>query len=115
MELEGYEPIRKTISISKSDESKPIYETLKKLPLGNLELTLSQNATVYIDDKRVREAVADVPFTLSLRAGVYTLRFENKAYNINNMKKFSIQKDVIKRERIFLEIPSRARSTSSGK
>ena len=90
--LTGYEDGSEEIVLKKR-ESK-IHKTLQKIPMGTLELTLTRNAVVYLQDKVVGEAEANKKFDLPLKGGTqYTLRFVNKILGIDTKRTFRVEVD----------------------
>jgi hypothetical protein len=81
-----------------------MYRTLKKIPMGTLELTLNRNAKVFIGNKLVKEASANEKVEIPLRAGQkYDVRFVNEIFNIDTTRQFAIEADSILRQTIILD------------
>jgi hypothetical protein len=106
LRLPGYEDVNSVISIN--EQSEDFYRTLVKIPQGILELTLSQNATIYVNGIALKqEAKAGVPIRLSLRADTpHVLRFENRALKLNLEKQYTLRTNEYLKDRPALVRPA---------
>ena len=104
LKRDGYEVISERIHLVKKQAK--LYKTLKRIPMGELRLTLTRNADVYVDGKAIYEAEANKTFRLPLRAGQkYTLRFVNEILGIDVTRELAVEVDTVQRETIRLENP----------
>lgn len=102
LELEGHETRKKNIYISRKVHRERLH--LVAIPLGKLSLTLTANATVFVNNKKHLEAFSGKTFDISLRSGRrYVLRFLNEALGVDLKKKYFIKKDVVISEKITLQ------------
>lgn len=102
LRLSEYEDVNEQVQPSSGKNA--FYKTLKKIPLGRLELSLSQNAVVFVDDVRQpAEALRGVPYVLQLRAGkTYKLRFENNLLGLVTTKEYTVREAEVLRDRVRL-------------
>jgi hypothetical protein len=104
LKLDGYESISENLVVK--DRKKKLFKSLKKVPMGALELTLNRNAKVYVNGDFVKEVRALEKLNLPLRAGIrYRVRFVNEIFGIDTTKEFFIEENQITRRTVELEEP----------
>lgn len=102
LRLDGYESVSQNV-VLKEKQTK-LFQTLRKIPTGTLEIVLNRNANVYIEGNLVREVRAGEKVEIPLRARQkHNLRFVNPILGIDVQKEFFIEEDVVKREVMSLE------------
>lgn len=107
IKLNGYESISENVFIKQNSER--MFRTLKKMPMGQLELTVNRNAKLYINDQFIGEASPNQVFAIPLRANQkHRIRFKNEIYGIDTVKEFPIEEGIILRRSILLdEVPQK--------
>lgn len=85
MRNEGYENINENVFI-RNRENK-LFKSMKKIPMGEVELVLSRNAEVSLDGEIVGEAMANQSFVVKMKAGVrHRLRFKNDIFGVDTFE-----------------------------
>ncbi len=101
LQLEGYEDFKTNYVFKNSKGS--IKKSLKKVPMGILQLTVNGNAELYINDTFVNDLSPGKKFEKNLRAGQrYKLRFVNKPFKIDVGCTVTIQADRVEKKIIRL-------------
>lgn len=102
LRLDGYQPVLKALAFK--NRNIRVYETLSPILTGTIQLTLSHNATVFVESRQIAEAKALQPLKLKLRSGrSYKVYFENKALGIEAYKEYFIRNGTIIKSRINLD------------
>jgi hypothetical protein len=99
--LEGYEDVEENIVFR--ERKGRLARSLKKVPMGSVELTVDQNAQLFIDGLASGEVTAGTPLQKSLRSGrTHKLRFINKVFKLDETCSVSVQTDKVERRIIKL-------------
>lgn len=86
----AFETVSENIFI-RNRENK-IFKSLKKIPMGELELVLSRNAEVSLDGEVVGEAMANQGFIVTMKAGVkHRLRFRNEIFGLDTFEEVLVE------------------------
>lgn len=102
IEMNGFQTVNENIVFRGPLEK--IYKTLKRVSQGELELTLSQNAQVYVDGKLFGEASANQMIKIPLRANSpHKIRFVNKIFGIDTIREYTVEVDSVLQETVRLE------------
>lgn len=81
-----------------------IHRILKKIPMGNLTLTVTRNAEIYVDGQHQLDAEAGKEVALPVTAGgPHKVRFVNKILGIDVTRELAVEADRQIRETIRLE------------
>lgn len=100
-QISGFQTYEQNIVPQKDTK---IYRQLTKIPLGTLELMVSHNATVKVDNSFFKEVKANEVFMVPLRANrSHVITFENKLFGLKLEREFTVQADTVSRARISLD------------
>lgn len=98
----GFEPVFEEVKLK--EPLQEVYKTLVPLPMGQLRLTVSRNATVEVEGEIVAEATANQTFTIQVAANrEVTVRFVNQVLGLQATRQFNVQQDAIVEARINLD------------
>jgi len=102
LKRDGFETQSENIFIK--EPSGKMYRTLKKIPQGQLELTLTQSATIEIKEINFSiYAKANQPVSIDLRANrPFRVRFKNEILGIDTTQEFTVSEGSILRRAIRL-------------
>ncbi|MBI4403969.1 MAG: protein kinase [Deltaproteobacteria bacterium] len=110
----GYEAVNKNFVITEkmmTSKQNRIHERLVPIPMGTLELTVSQNATVFVNDKHFTEAKANHPFSVTVRANRKThVVFRNTVLNLYAAKTYIVGENKSIRDEVRLEVATMPKS-----
>jgi hypothetical protein len=102
IKLEGFETVSRNADYRSSIAR--LYETLKRQPLGQLEIIASQDAQVYVDGRLWGDARANQTIQISVRANVpHKIRFVNQVYGIDTNREYTVEVDSVITDSIRLE------------
>ncbi|MEZ4750837.1 MAG: PEGA domain-containing protein [Bdellovibrionota bacterium] len=99
---QGYETIEGNLTLRRPKQN--FYRTLKKIPQGLLEITVTQNARVYVDGNLQNvELTPGVPVKIQVTSGKkHTVVLVNEALGLRVTKEYTVNEDEIVRDRIRL-------------
>ncbi|MCB9253149.1 MAG: protein kinase [Bdellovibrionaceae bacterium] len=102
LEKSGYEIIEGNLTLRRPKQN--FYRTLKKIPQGLLEITVTQNARVYVDGNlQDVELTPGVPVKIKVTSGKkHTVMLVNEALGLRVTKEYTVKEDEIVRDRIRL-------------
>jgi serine/threonine protein kinase len=103
LKLDNYEVVSENLVMH--DRVVKLYKTLKKIPMGTLELTLNQNAQISVDGDAFGQTVpANKPFPLSVRADRRVkVHFRNEVFGVDSYREFTVGTDQVIRESIHFD------------
>lgn len=100
--LEGYADIQQNIFVKR--KMAKIRHSLKRVPMGAVQLTTTGNATIYLDGFEVGEARAGVTFERKLRAGrSHQIRFANQILGQDFTCTLTINEDLIEVKKVDMD------------
>lgn len=99
---DAHESVRENIFI-RSRENK-IFKSLKKIPMGEVELVLSRNAEVSLDGEVVGEAMANQSFIVKMKAGIkHSMRFKNEIFGVDTYENVLVEEGFRQKKQLRLE------------
>jgi len=112
LKKEGYETITKNYLIS--PKVKSVYESLRRVQMGTLRLTVDQNAELYIDGKLEGKVESNKKFEKLLRSGkVYLIQLSNNIFDTQKTAQVTIESNQITTINIKMEDTNPHRSLSN--
>ncbi len=104
--MDNYETVAQEVNLK--DKVTKVYKTLKRVPMGTLELRLSTNAKIFIDGELAGDISANQVFEKSLTASkTHKVRFVNEIFRMDFTREFKVEENTINRQTVDLEsIPS---------
>ncbi|MCB0405519.1 MAG: serine/threonine protein kinase [Bdellovibrionales bacterium] len=102
LEKSGYEIIEGDLTLRRPKQS--FYRTLKKIPQGLLEITVTHNARIYLDGNLQEvELRPGVPTKIKVTSGKkHTVMLVNEALGLRVTKEYTVNEDEVVRDRIRL-------------